>query len=71
MNKLYTVRQVADNLGISEHKVRQYLASGKLKGSKLGANGKDRSRLHWRVKEKDLNAFIKNGEAVEHTPSKR
>lgn len=56
MNKLLSTAEVAEILGIGVDKVRDFIAEGKLKASKLGGNGK--SRRHWRIKQTDLEAFI-------------
>ena len=66
MNKLYTVKQVAEILQRHPNRVYDFLKSGKLRGIKLGANGKDQSRLHWRVTEADLNEFISEGSRRTH-----
>lgn len=77
MNKLYTADEVKDMLGIKKvDTIYRYLQEGKLKGNKLGGNGK--SKRHWRIKEKDLDDFISGqtateaegtGEqAIEHSP---
>jgi excisionase family DNA binding protein len=50
-----TPEQVAVRLHISHLTVGNWLRSGKLKGVKVG-------RL-WRVRERDLEAFLKQGEA--------
>jgi excisionase family DNA binding protein len=49
-----TPEQVAERLHISPLTVGNWLRSGKLKGVKVG-------RL-WRVRERDLEAFLKEGE---------
>lgn len=36
MEKLYTVKEAAKELGISEQRVRRLLAEGRIKGKKLG-----------------------------------
>jgi excisionase family DNA binding protein len=37
--------------------VYRYIHSGELKAYKIGGNGQ--SKRHWRIKRKDLEAFIK------------
>jgi excisionase family DNA binding protein len=49
-----TPEQVAERLHISRLTIGNWLRSGKLKGVKVG-------RL-WRVRERDLEAFLKQGE---------
>ena len=51
---LLTPEQVAERLHISHLTIGNWLRSGKLKGVKVG-------RL-WRVRESDLEAFLKGGE---------
>lgn len=50
--KLYTIPQAAKLLDCSERQIFRYLASGKLKGSKVGK---------WRFTEEDIKAFLKSG----------
>ena len=63
MNKVFNTKQVAEVLGVHLNTVWKFLASGELKGHKLGGN--DKSKRHWRIWEKDLEAFI-NGAELEH-----
>jgi len=46
---LYTLREIAKILKVSEKSVYRYIKSGKLKANKIG---------QWRIKESDLNKFI-------------
>ena len=48
--KVYTVKEVAEILRVSQMSVSRYINSGKLKSSKLG-------RMH-RIIESDLKAFL-------------
>ena len=48
----YTVKEVADKLGLSVFPVREYIKEGKLKAVKLGRQ--------YRVSEDQFNEFIKN-----------
>ena len=50
MEKVYTVKQVADLLQVREYTVAEYLRQGKLKGFKVGNR--------WRIKEEDLKEFV-------------
>ncbi len=52
MQALYSVRNVAEKLQVTEGAVRGWLQSGDLKGVKLG-------RI-WRVTEEDLQAFLES-----------
>lgn len=51
---LYTLQEVAQILKVSERTLYRWLKDGKLKAHKVGR--------HWRVKEEDLNAFLKEDE---------
>ena len=53
--KLYTPEQVAELFQVSAQTVRNWLSSGELKGMKLSSRA-------WRIKESDLEVFIKAGE---------
>ena len=55
-NKLLNTREVTGVLGVSLITVYSYIASKKLKAHKLGGNGK--SKRHYRIWQKDLEAFI-------------
>jgi len=50
MEKLFTLKETAKILRVSERTIMRYLKSGKLKASKLG---------QWRIKESDLERFLK------------
>jgi len=50
MEKLLTLKETAKILRVSERTIMRYLESGKLKASKLG---------QWRIKESDLEKFLK------------
>jgi len=49
MEKLFTLKETAKILRVSERTVMRYLKSGKLKASKAG---------QWRIKQSDLNKFL-------------
>lgn len=55
--QIYTVEQAAEILQISQETVKRLLRSGKLGGLKIG-------RL-WRVRESDLQEFLKTPEKTE------
>jgi excisionase family DNA binding protein len=48
--RLFSVEEVAERLGMSKWTITDWLKAGRLKGSKIGK--------FWRVKESDLEAFI-------------
>jgi len=48
--EIFTVREVADRLRVTEQVVYKWLQAGKLKGIKVGR--------HWRVRESDLERFL-------------
>jgi len=52
--KLLTPEDTAKALSVKPETVREWLRTGKLKGVKMG-------RL-WRIRESDLEAFLKGGE---------
>jgi len=49
MDKLLTIKEVAQYLRVSERSIDRYIKSGRLKASKIG---------QWRISEKDLKEFI-------------
>ncbi len=49
MDKLFTIKEVANYLKVSERSVNRYIESGKLKASKIG---------QWRIKQSDLDIFL-------------
>ncbi len=50
MEKLFTLKETAKILRVSERTIMRYLKSGKLKASKVGK---------WRIKQSDLDKFLK------------
>ncbi|MGV8123497.1 MAG: helix-turn-helix domain-containing protein [Candidatus Xenobiia bacterium LiM19] len=50
VEKLYTPKEAAQDLGWAEKTVLDYLRAGKLPGVKMGRE--------WRIKEKDLQAYV-------------
>jgi len=50
MEKILTIKEVAEFLKVSEKSIYRYIKNGKLKAVKIG---------HWRIKKEDLNKFIK------------
>ena len=55
MEKYYTVNEVAEHLNLSTRTIRNYIASGTLKGVKIGAQ--------WRFSESTLREFM-NGRSL-------
>ena len=49
MEKLFTLKETAKILRVSDLTIMRYLESGKLKASKAG---------QWRIRENDLNKFL-------------
>lgn len=52
-DKLYTLQEVADYLKVSRQTIYNYVTAKRLKASKIGKE--------YRVTEKDLQAFIRQG----------
>ena len=51
--RLLTVADVAERLGVSVFTVREWLKAGRLPGFRMGG-----TKLGWRVREADLDRFI-------------
>ena len=49
-DKLFTIKEVADYLRVSERSVLRYIEAGKLNASKVG---------WWRIKQSSLENFLK------------
>ena len=58
MNKLYTVKEVAEMLRCNEDYVHKLRKSGKLRFMKLG---------HYKVREEELERFLKEAEGYDMT----
>jgi excisionase family DNA binding protein len=54
--EILTAQQAANELGVHINTLWKYLLSGKLKGFKLGGDGKS---YHWRILREDFEAFKK------------
>ncbi|MHB1456482.1 MAG: helix-turn-helix domain-containing protein [Armatimonadota bacterium] len=50
--RLMTPEETAERLSMKPRTIREWLRNGKLRGVKAGKN--------WRVREEDLNEFIRN-----------
>jgi excisionase family DNA binding protein len=59
-----TVEEVAERLRVSPRTVRGWLQDGRLKGRNLGG------RAGWRIREKDVDAFMESLEGGEHWEGK-
>ena len=55
--RMFTVREVADHFRVTATTVRRWLESGDLRGVKLG------DRAGWRVRESELERFLKERES--------
>ncbi|GAH03125.1 unnamed protein product [marine sediment metagenome] len=55
IDKLLTIKEVAKILRVSERSVLRYIESRRLRASRIG---------QWRVKQKDLEKFLKENENV-------
>ena len=62
MEKLFTLKETAQILRVSERTVMRYLKSGKLKASNLG---------QWRIKESDLNKFLEKHSNVKKNKKRK
>lgn len=62
-DKLFTIEEIAEKLGVHSKTIRRYLYSGKISGQKVGSQ--------WRIGQKSLDAFLKSGEVscAHHTAS--
>lgn len=54
-DKLFTIEDIADKLGVHSKTIRRYLYSGKIGGQKIGSQ--------WRISQKSLDSFLKSGES--------
>jgi excisionase family DNA binding protein len=61
MEDLYTVKEVASKLKVSERAVLDWLRAGQLRGLRVGRA--------WRVKESDLEAFLEAGPEKDPGPT--
>ncbi|HKM08169.1 MAG TPA: helix-turn-helix domain-containing protein [Sphaerochaeta sp.] len=52
--KMYTLKDLAEQLKVTERTMHNYIKSGKLKGQKIGGR--------WQISESNLHKFL-NGEA--------
>jgi putative molybdopterin biosynthesis protein len=54
LDEVFTPKEVAAKLKVSERTINEWLRNGKLKASKLGRQ--------WRITEQQLNEFLKDHE---------
>jgi excisionase family DNA binding protein len=62
MDKLLTIKEVAKYLRVSERSVNRYIEAGRLRASRIG---------QWRIKQSDLNKFLKKYSNVKTKPKKK
>lgn len=62
MDKLLTIKEVAKYLRVSERSILRYIEAGRLKASKIG---------QWRIKESDLENFLKENSNTKRKPKKK
>jgi excisionase family DNA binding protein len=60
--RLFSIPEVAERLGVSKYTVNEWLKVGRIKGTRIGR--------FWRVRERDLEAFIENPPPLEPKPAK-
>jgi excisionase family DNA binding protein len=51
--RMYSVREVTERLGVHENTVLRWLKGGQLRGIRLGGK-----RAGWRIRQSDLERFI-------------
>lgn len=62
MDKLLTIKEVAKILRVSERSVNRYIESGRLRAVKIG---------QWRIRQKDLEKFLKESENIKKAKNKK
>jgi excisionase family DNA binding protein len=62
MDKLLTIKEVAKILRVSERSVNRYIEAGRLRASRIG---------QWRIKESDLEKFLKENSNVKNKATKK
>ena len=55
MEKLLTIKEVAEYLRVSERSINRYIEAGRLKASKIG---------QWRISQKDLEEFLNQNKNI-------
>ena len=55
MGKILTIKDICAELKVTRKTVLYWIGTGELKGFKLGSG-----RRLWRIRERDLQAFIRN-----------
>jgi excisionase family DNA binding protein len=64
----YSVRQVAESLGIGRDKILRWIAAGLLPAMNLGAGS---TRPRWRISREALDAFLKSRQTAPQQQSRR
>jgi excisionase family DNA binding protein len=69
-DRLFSIAEVAERLGMSKDTISDWIKAGRLKASRIGR--------FWRIRERDLEAFIdhppplqRNAPAAKGSPSER
>lgn len=52
LERLYSVEEVAEHVGVTPESVRRWLRSGELRGVRFAR------KVGWRIRESDLRAFL-------------
>jgi len=55
MEKLFTIKEIAKYLRVSERSILRYIEAGRLRASRIG---------QWRIKESDLENFLKENSNI-------
>ena len=61
MDKLFTIKEVAKILRVSERSVNRYIEAGRLRASKIG---------QWRIKQSELDKFLDIYSNIKDNPPK-
>jgi excisionase family DNA binding protein len=61
--RLFSVEDTAERLGVSKYTISDWIKAGRLKGTKIGK--------FWRVKESDLQAFLASPPPLERRRPRR
>ena len=61
MDKLLTIKEVARYLRVSERSILRYIEDGRLRASRIG---------QWRIKESDLEKFLKENSNIKRKVKK-
>jgi len=61
VDKLLTIKEIAKYLRVSERSVLRYIEAGRLRASRIG---------QWRIKENDLEKFLKENSNIKRKVKK-